>query len=88
MPTLSLREHFADLPDPRTDRAKRHPLLNVLFIALCALLCGAEDFVAMEAWGNAQRDWLAKRLDLSAGIPSHDTFGRVLARLSRGEVSQ
>jgi predicted transposase YbfD/YdcC len=76
-----LLEHFADLPDPRAKPAKRHPLLNVLFIAICALLSGAEDFVAMEEFGHAKYDWLAQRLDLSSGIPSHDTFGRVFAAL-------
>jgi predicted transposase YbfD/YdcC len=45
------------------------------------MLCGAEDFVAMEAFGKAKYDWLARRLDLSEGIPSHDTFGRVFALL-------
>jgi predicted transposase YbfD/YdcC len=76
-----LLEHFADLPDPRAEPAKRHPLLNVLFIALAALLAGAEDFLAMEAFGHAKYAWLQERLDLSWGIPSHDTLGRVFAAL-------
>lgn len=79
--SLSLIEHFSDMPDARSTRARRHPLINVLFIALCGMLCGAEDFVAMEEFGKAKFDWLAQRLDLSAGIPSHDTFGRVFACL-------
>src|SRR5579885_573129 len=81
MPAGSIVEHFSDLPDPRSQRARRPPLLNILVIALCALLCGAEDFVAMEAFGKAKFAWFAQRLDLSSGIPSHDTFGRVFARL-------
>ncbi len=81
MPDCSLIEHFADLPDPREERAKRHPLINVLVIALCAMLCGAEDFVAMHDFGIAKQEWLQERLDLTNGIPSHDTFGRVFARL-------
>jgi predicted transposase YbfD/YdcC len=88
MPICSLVEHFADLPDPRDERAKRHPLINVLVIALCALLCGAEDFVAMHDWGQAKHDWLQERLDLAAGIPSHDTFGRVFARLDPGAFTR
>ncbi len=52
--------------------------LHILMIALCAVVCGADDFVAMEEWGHAKQDWLQERLELAAeGIPSHDTFGRV-----------
>jgi predicted transposase YbfD/YdcC len=81
--TPSFVDYFAELPDPRVERTKRHALLDLLVIALCAILCGAEDFVAMEAWGRARHDWLRQRLGLSLqnGIPSHDTFGRVFARL-------
>jgi predicted transposase YbfD/YdcC len=81
MASRSLLDHFAQVPDARSSRARRHPLINILFIALCATLCGAEDFVAMERFGNAKKDWLAKFLDLRAGIPAHDTFGRVFAHL-------
>jgi predicted transposase YbfD/YdcC len=77
----SLLDSFADLPDPRVDRTKRHRLGDILVIAVCALLSGAEDFVAMEAWGRAREAWLRARLALPHGIPSHDTFGRVFARL-------
>lgn len=77
----SLAEYFGELPDPRMDRTKHHSLTNILVIALCAILCGADDFVAMENWGRARRGWLRQRLALPHGIPSHDTFGRVFARL-------
>jgi predicted transposase YbfD/YdcC len=80
---LSLLASFADLPDPRVERTKRHALSDLLLIALCALLSGAEDFVAMHDWGRARHDWLRHHLGLALpnGIPSHDTFGRVFARL-------
>ncbi len=75
--------HFALLPDPRVERTKRHQLIDILVIALCATLCGADDFVAITDWGRAKRNWLQERLglELKNGIPRHDTFGRVFARL-------
>lgn len=79
--TPTLADYFADLPDPRIERTKRHPLLTLLVIALCATICGADDFVAMEQWARAREGWLRERLALPNGIPSHDTLGRVFARL-------
>jgi predicted transposase YbfD/YdcC len=80
-PGQSITKHFATLPDPRIDRTKSHSLEAILVIAICAIICGADDWVAVEAWGNAKREWLEKFLELPNGIPSHDTFGRVFARL-------
>lgn len=77
----TILEHFSNLEDPRIDRTKRHPLENIIVIALCAVICGADGWVEVELFGEAKRHWLAKFLDLSEGIPSHDTFGRVFARL-------
>ena len=78
---LSLAEHFACLPDPRVERTRLHALLDILTIALCATICGADGFVEMEAWGRAREGWLKERLALVNGIPSHDTFNRLFARL-------
>ena len=72
---------FATLEDPRIDRTKRHNLLDILFIALCAVVSGANDCVAMEKFGKSKRVWLEKYLSLPNGIPCHDTFGRVFAAL-------
>ncbi len=69
------------LPDPRIERTKAHPLVNVVVIALCAVLSDAESFYDIADFGELKRDWLSSFLDLSCGIPSHDTFGRVFARL-------
>ncbi len=80
-PGQTITQHFAALQDPRIDRTKHHSLEAILVIAICAIICGADDWVAVEAWGNAKRTWLEKFLDLPNGIPSHDTFGRVFARL-------
>lgn len=77
----SITKHFAALPDPRMGHAKRHQLLDILVIAICALLCGADTWVEIELWGQANQLWLGTFLGLPNGIPSHDTFGRVFARL-------
>ncbi len=71
--------HFANLKDPRIERTKRHKLLDIVVIALCAIVSGANDFVAMEKFGKTKRAWLEKYLELPNGIPTHDTFNRVLS---------
>ncbi len=71
----AIEHHFAALPDPRIERSKRHNLLDVLVIALCAAICGADDFVGIEAWGKAKEGWLKGRLELKGGIPSHTPSG-------------
>ncbi len=77
----SLGAHFAALPDPRIDGTKRHRLLDVITIAICAVLCGADSWVDVELFGQAKLRWLRTFLALPHGIPSHDTFGRVFAAL-------
>lgn len=74
-------EHFAGLEDPRVARAQRHPLLSVVALALCGVICGAESWVEIEQFAQAKAEWFATFLDLPNGIPSHDTFGRVFAHL-------
>jgi len=78
----SIKEHFTDIEDPRIDRTKRHELLDIIFITLCAVICGADHWVEIEEFGKSQQTWLKQFLALPNGIPSHDTFGRVFARLS------
>ena len=72
---------FATLEDPRIDRTKRYHLLDIIFIALCAVVSGANDCVAMEKFGKSKRVWLEKYLSLPDGTPCHDTFTRVFAAL-------
>jgi predicted transposase YbfD/YdcC len=79
--TLSLIEHFENLPDPRVNRTKDHELIDVLVIAVCTLLCAGESFNDMEDFGRAKEDWFKTFLTLRNGIPSHDTFNRVFAAL-------
>jgi predicted transposase YbfD/YdcC len=77
----SIQQHFGGVKDPRIDRCKRHQLLDILVIAICAIICGADDWTEVEGFGNAKLAWFQTFLDLPHGIPSHDTFGRVFARL-------
>jgi predicted transposase YbfD/YdcC len=84
MPTdVTFTRFFADLPDPRVNRTKRHRLDDILAIALCAVIAGADSFEGIERFGDARRDWLKGFLALPNGIPRHDTFNRVLAALDR-----
>jgi predicted transposase YbfD/YdcC len=78
---VSLQQHFADLIDPRSERSRQHELLDIIGIALCAVISGAEAWTAIEAYGHAKRDWLAQFFRLPNGIPSHDTFRRVFCLL-------
>jgi hypothetical protein len=73
-PRAAITEYFAELTDPRMERTKRHLLLDILVIALCAVICGAEGWVDLEAYGKAKEAWLRQFLLLPHGIPSHATF--------------
>ena len=81
----SLLEHFADLTDPRVERTKLHQLLDVLVIAMCATICGAEGWEDFAEFGKAKQEWFETFLELPNGIPSPDTFRRVLSRLDPHE---
>jgi predicted transposase YbfD/YdcC len=80
-PLHALHAAFADLTDPRIDRTKEHQLLDIVAIAICAVICGADSWVAVEEFGTTKQAWLRTWLPLPNGIPSHDTFGRVFAAL-------
>jgi predicted transposase YbfD/YdcC len=80
-PVASLRAHFAALPDPRSGPAIRHELLDVVTVAVLAVLCGADSWVDVELFGKSKEGWLRTFLALPRGVPSHDTFGRVFAAL-------
>lgn len=77
-PTVALVEHFASVPDPRIERHRWHKLSDIFVIAVCAVLCGAESYPAIEDFGQEREAWLRQFLELPEGIPSHDTFNRVL----------
>lgn len=80
------QNYFGSIADPRIARTRRHNLMDILFIALAAMLSGAEDFVTIADYGVVKQDWLKGILDLPNGIPSHDTFRRVFARLDPKQV--
>jgi predicted transposase YbfD/YdcC len=82
-----IRDHFTDLTDPRR-RKVVYPLINIVTIAVCAVIAGADDFVSIAAWGRQKRDWLSKILDLRTGVPSHDRFNAVFAALDPGEFEK
>ena len=75
----NLVESFSQIDDPRSDSGKRHDLMEVISIAICAVICGAEGWADVELFGRSKHDWLKRFLKLPNGIPSHDTFGRVFS---------
>src|SRR6476660_4716284 len=86
----SFHEHFAVLTDPRCPFApnSRHLLMDILVIAVCAVISGAEGWEDIEEYGKANTAWLGDLLDLPHGIPGHDTFRRVLSQLDPEELTQ
>jgi predicted transposase YbfD/YdcC len=76
-PETSIFAYFAELEDPRNVHQCTHPLINILIIAILGVICGADNWVDIERYGKAKQEWLGTFLELSKGIPSHDTFGRV-----------
>lgn len=84
----ALMEHFSGVEDPRLDRQKQHKLIDILVLAICAILRGANDWVAVETFGKAKQAWFSRFVELPNGIPSHDTFGRVFALLLPGQLQE
>ncbi|MEG5136926.1 MULTISPECIES: ISAs1 family transposase [unclassified Microcoleus] len=81
-PKITIADHFSDLEDPRIERTKRHQLIDIITISICAVICGADTWVDIESYGRAKYEWLKKFLELPNGIPSHDTIARVFSRLN------
>ena len=76
---------FRDMPDPRAHNVV-HKLHDILVIAICAVICGADGWAEVEVFGNSKLAWFRTFLDLPGGVPSHDTFGRVFARLDPAQL--
>lgn len=87
-PTASIIQHFSGIEDPRIARHKKHRLSDIFFIAICATICGADNWVAIETFGKAKKDWFTQLLNLEHGIPSHDTFGNVFAAIDTQKFSE
>lgn len=77
-----------DIEDPRIERCKLHKLIDILVIAICAVICGAESWEEMEEFGKSKKEWLEGLLELGNGIPSADTFRRVISRIKREEFQE
>lgn len=88
MARAALVEYFARVKDPRVERSQLHPLESVLVLPLCAVICGANSFMAIEHFGTVREEWLKTFLDLPNGIPSHDTLGRIFAMLDPKALEQ
>lgn len=82
-----IREHFAEVTDPRR-KEPTYPLLDMIITALCAVIGGADDFVAIAAWAKANKEWLSRLIDTTRGTPSHDRFNAVFAALRPEEFEK
>lgn len=80
-PTRSIARHFAKLRDPRIRRGRRHRLIDIIVIAICGVICRADDWPEIELFARHREDWLRRFLRLPNGVPSHDTFERVFDRI-------
>ncbi len=80
-PKGTILDHFDDLDDPGVERTRRHNLVDIIAIAICATICGADSWVHIELFGRSKLEWFQTFLELPGGIPSHDTLGDVFARL-------
>jgi DDE_Tnp_1-associated len=77
MDPASILEHFALLPDPRREHGQIHHLDEIVFMAICGVLCGADSWQEIADYCESKLDWLSTFLALPGGVPSHDTFRRV-----------
>jgi len=85
---MPLKEHFSSLDDPRAQHRIEHLLLDIVLVTICAVICGADTWVEIENYGIAKQEWLETFLELTNGIPSHDTFERMFARLRPEQLQQ
>lgn len=79
--------HLLTITDPRRDASTDHPLKSILFISVCAVICGADGWTGVAQWGESKKPWLSTFLDLPFGIPSHDTFRRVFSILNPNQFA-
>lgn len=86
--TSALMDKFSTLVDPRIERTKKHSMTDILVISICGFICGIDNWVELEEFGEVKKDWFEEFLELPNGIPSHDTFGRFYAALDPEEFSR
>ena len=87
-PKITIADHFSEMEDPRVEWSIQHKLIDIITIAICAVICGADTWVDIETYGLAKEEWFKQFLELANGIPSHDTFARVFARLNPEQFQQ
>lgn len=80
--TVSIFKHFENLSDPRVQKNQRHKLIDIIVIAVCAVICGCETHTQIALYGQKKKDWLKTFLELPGGIPSHDTFSRLFRHIN------
>ncbi len=79
---ITIAEHFSNINDPRIERRKLHNLIDIITISICAVICGADTWEDIKLFGSSKHEWFKQFLELPNGIPSHDTFARVFARIN------
>lgn len=79
---ITIAEHFSNINDPRIERRKLHKLIDIITISICTVICGADTWEDIELFGSSKHEWFKQFLELPNGIPSHDTFARVFARIN------
>mgnify|MGYP000146662145 CR=1 FL=1 len=87
-PRYSIAEHFNDIKDIRIERGKKHQLIDIITISICAVVCGADGWEEIELYGITKKKWLEEFLELPNGIPSHDTFARVFSQINPEEFNK
>ena len=84
----SLVDSFSEVTDPRVNRQRRHRLIDIIVIAVLAVMCNADTWKDINIWGVANRQWLETFLELQNGIPSRDTFRRTISRVAPDQFQQ
>ena len=87
-PIESINKQFDKIEDPRQSVKIDHPLINIIFMTICGVLCGAEDWVSIALFCRSQEEWLKKYLNMENGVPSHDTFGRVFGAIDNDQFGK
>jgi hypothetical protein len=87
-PKHSIAKHFGDIKDIRIERGKKHKLIDIITISICAVVCGADGWEDIELYEIVRKKWLKEFLELPNGIPSHDTFARVFSQINPEEFNK
>ena len=87
-PKTTIADHFSELEDPRIERSKRHKLIDIITITICAVICNADGWTDIELFGKSKHKWFKNFLELPNGIPSHDTFSRVFSLLNPEKLQE